>query len=407
VKWNFGKQNKKTFDKLLENSSVDKIKKQADKQYVSGRFKIDVEEQRNDKVRFTEARVTKRKRILLDNIGLLLSSGMGVNATMRTIYKNSHDDYIKKVVAKMIDDIENGDPLWKSFQKTRFLPGFLVAFVKIGEESGNMAKEIKRSVEYMEKEARRSGQLRSALFYPAFVLTLTLSLGIGMSIFVLPRIGDVFRSMNVELPWITKIMLDFGDFMAKWGLIMVPLMIILMAILFFILFVFKPTKGGGQWLMFHLPVFHDLIVFTEVGRFSYNLGMLMEAGVPIGRAVKVMEEIQNFYMYKRLMKLFSKGIKDGKSFSNMFEENANMVSSMVPFTAQEIIMSGEESGRLSEVLKTVSEKFDYEAEMISKNMAVLMEPFLLIVVWSGVVVLAFAILVPIYSLVGNFNVGAK
>lgn len=349
------------------------------------------------------SRVTKSKRTFLDNLALLISSGMGVNTSLRILYNNAQDKSLKKTLYSMLGSVESGSSLSQTMEDHNFLPKFLVSLIRIGEESGNLSDKIRRTVISLDKEQRRRGQLRSALFYPIFVLTLTVFLGIGVATFILPRIGQVFANMNVKLPLMTKILIQIGDFMGKYWYIIIPSIVGFFALAILTLFVFPLTKKSGQWLLFHLPVFNGLIVRTEVARFAYNLSMLLNSGIPITKALISLAEIYDYYMYKNYTQTLASYIQSGKSFHNSFSVNQKKTNSLFPFTAQEIIIAGEESGKLPEVLEQIGERYEQEAEQIAKNIAVLLEPALLIVVWVGVIFLAVAILLPIYSLVGNFQ----
>lgn len=357
----------------------------------------------NKKKNRGSSRVTKAKRTFLDNLALLISSGMGVNTSLRILHNNTQDPKLKKTLYSMLSSVENGSNLSQTMDDHNFLPKFLVSLIRIGEESGNLADKIRRTVISLDKESRRKGQLRSALFYPIFVLTLTLFLGVGVATFILPRIGQVFANMNVQLPFMTKILIQIGDFMGKYWYIIIPAIVGTITLTILILFVFPLTRKSGQWLMFHLPVFNGLIVRTEVARFAYNLSMLLNSGIPITKALISIAEIYDYYMYKNYTDNLASYIQSGKSFHNSFAINQKKTNALFPFTAQEIIIAGEESGKLPEVLEQIGDRYEDEAEQIAKNIAVLLEPALLIVVWVGVIFLAVAILLPIYSLVGNFQ----
>lgn len=353
---------------------------------------------------FGKRAVTKDKQVLLDNMALLISSGMGVNSALRTLYKNSQNRGTKKALDEVIADIENGEPLWQAMDNAEFLPVFLISLIKIGEESGNLADKIRKTVISLEKEQKRKAQLRTALFYPVFVLTLTVTVGLAVSIFVLPRIGQVFTNLDVELPVVTQFMINTGNFLGANWYIVVPGVIIGFASAIFFGFIFPKTKGIGQWILFHAPVFNTLITRTEVARFCYNLSMLITSGVPITRSLQALVEVHDYYMYKRFVRLLAEEVKQGKSFHKAFEDHKKQANALIPFTAQEIITSGEESGKLPQVLDQVGIRFEGESEQIAQNIAVLLEPVLLIIVWIGVVFLAVSILLPIYNLVGNFNI---
>ena len=356
-----------------------------------------------NKVKKGSSRVTKAKRTFLDNLALLVGSGMGINTSLRVLHKNTQDKVFKKILSSMLSSVENGSSLSQAMQDHNFLPEFLISLIRIGEESGNLADKIRRTVISLDKDSRRRGQLRSALFYPIFVLVLTVGLGIGVSTFILPRIGQVFSNMNVKLPLMTKVLIQIGNFMGTYWYIIIPLIVGTLTLSILILFVFPATRKSGQWLLFHLPVFNDLIVKTEVSRFSYNLAMLLNSGIPITKALLSLSKIHDYYMYKNYTYDLSTYIQSGKSFHNIFDSNKKKTNAIFPFAAQEIITAGEESGKLPEVLEQLGERYEQESEQIAKNIAVLLEPALLIVVWVGVIFLAVAILLPIYSLVGSFQ----
>ncbi|MEY3471120.1 MAG: hypothetical protein RLZZ223_470 [Candidatus Parcubacteria bacterium] len=355
------------------------------------------------KIKKGSSRITKDKKTFLDNLALLVGSGMGVNTSLRTLHKNTQDPKLKKILYSMLSSVESGISLSQTMEEHNFLPDFLISLIRIGEESGNLADKIRRTVISLDKDQRRRNQLRSALFYPVFVLVLTVGLGVGVSTFILPRIGQVFSNMNMNLPFMTRILIQVGDFMGRYWYIIIPSIIILFILAILILFIVPATKKSGQWLLFHLPVFNDLIVKTEVSRFAHNLAMLLNSGIPITKALISLVKVHDYYMYKNYISLMAEYIQTGKSFHNSFTENQKKTNSLFPFAAQEIITAGEESGKLPEVLEQLGEQYEQESEQIAKNIAVLLEPALLIIVWGGVVFLAVAILLPIYSLVGNFQ----
>lgn len=328
---------------------------------------------------------------------------MGVNTSLRILYKNVKDKSLKQTLNSMLSSVESGSSLSQTMTDHNFLPEFLISLIRIGEESGNLADKIKRTVVSLDKDQRRRAQLRTALFYPVFVFILVIVLGIGVSTFILPRIGQVFSNMNTQLPAMTRILIQIGEFMSKYWYIIIPLILVILITSILVLFVFPATRKSGQWLLFHLPVFNDLIVKTEVSRFSYNLAMLLNSGIPITKSLSSLSRVHDYYMYKNYTQFLANYIQSGKSFHNIFELNRKKTNTIFPFTVQEIITAGEESGKLPEVLEQIGDKYEQESEQIAKNIAVLLEPALLIVVWVGVVFLAVAILLPIYSLVGNFQ----
>lgn len=355
------------------------------------------------KFSFGARKMSKDKRVILRNLSLLLASGMGISSALQSISRNIKKKGLKKRLEKIVVDIEGGESLWKAFDNQEFLPEFLISMIKIGEASGNLSAKITNTVESLDKEAKRKGQLKSALIYPVIVLSIAVIISLGMSIFVIPQLAQVFEDLDVELPWITKQLIAFGDFAeANWYWFVPTVLVSILTVIYFV-FIFGKTKFIGQWIMFHAPIFKLLIKYTEVSRFCYNLGMLMKSGITVTAALDVLSEMHDYYMYKDFTLQLSQEVRQGKSFSKAFQHNKKKVDYLFPATAQEMIISGEESGSLTNVLHVLGDNFETESEEISRNMSTLLEPFMLLLIFGAVMFLGVAILIPIFDLVGGFD----
>ncbi|MFB6225165.1 MAG: type II secretion system F family protein, partial [Candidatus Paceibacteria bacterium] len=213
-----------------------------------------------------KSRMTDDKRTMLNNLAILIDSGMGIRSALRSLEDNTRHKKLKKQLAKIRGDIEDGKPLWKAFDKHSFAPPYIISLIRIGEKSGNLEEILEDAVQTLEKEKKHKSQLRSAMFYPTFILFMALIVTIGLTWFVLPRLGRVFNSLNADLPTITKVLLSAGDIMSQYGVYIVPAAFLVVLTIIFFLFFFPPTKGIGQWILFHIPVIHKLIMYTEVSR---------------------------------------------------------------------------------------------------------------------------------------------
>ncbi len=351
-----------------------------------------------------KSRITDKKQSSLENMAILLQSGMGIRSTLRSLQKNAQNKSVRKQLAGITDDVEDGKSLWKALDRNNFVPPYVISLVRIGEKSGNLGEKLEDAVETLKKEQKHRSQLRSAMFYPAFILGMALIVTVGLTWFVLPRLGKVFDSLNADLPVITRWLLAAGDIMSSYGVYIVPALVVGLLIIGYFLFFFPPTKGIGQWILFHLPIIHNLIMYTEVSRFAFNLSMLLSSGLPVTQSIETLEEVQEYYMYKRFIRKLGANVSEGYSLHYTFEEHASQIKNMFPYTVQELIAAGESSGQLPGVMEDIGERYEEKTERIANNMGKLIEPFLLIVVWAIVVFLALAILMPIYNLVGDFSV---
>ncbi len=337
-----------------------------------------------------------------DNFSILLSSGMSVPEALSAVADDMPSVHFKQQVLLAREKIELGEPVWKTVRDFKLLPAYTISLVRLGEESGRLMESVAAAAEQRQKDKLFSSQLRSAMMYPVLVLSLTVTIGIGMSWFVLPRLATVFNGMNIELPAVTKVLIAFGTFMQNHGLVVVPVATVVMVAGVYFLFFLKKTKFIGQTIILHTPGVGTLLKDTEMARFTSMFGLLLGAGLPILLALDSLAEATDFAVYRKFYKYLGERVEQGETFRTAFANYKN-AASVMPISVQKIMISGEESGKLRESLLKIGSILESRTGNMTKDVASILEPILLIIVWLGVCAVAFAIILPIYSLVGNFN----
>jgi type II secretory pathway component PulF len=141
---------------------------------------------------------------------------------------------------------------------------------------------------------------------------------------------------------------------------------------------------------------------VEVARFGYLLGTLLEAGLTVTRAIESLAGASDVIRYKKFYLALRESIDMGNSFQKSFEAYKN-IDALIPQPIQQLIISGEQSGNLNKTLIKVGQVLEAKSDTTTKNLTIIMEPILLVIVWAGVVSVAFAVILPIYSLVGGLN----
>jgi len=342
------------------------------------------------------------KEYFIENLSMLLASGMDILQAVDSIRKEIHSAQMKQVIDNLREDIEAGSPIWKALEETRLFPAFIMALIRIGERSGSLVKNLKVISIQQKKDRSFNAKIRSAMLYPVFVLSLTLIVGISIAWFILPRLAVVFDQMKVDLPLITRILIGFGKFIDQHGLVAVPSFVFVLLALIYFFFIFPRTKFIGQGILFTFPGIRKLIQETELARMGYILGTLLAAGLPVVDALKSLAEASTFYKYKNLYLFLEENIETGNTFQQSFELYKNS-QKLVPVTIRQMIMVGEKSGHLAETFLSIGETFEEKIDNTTKNLAVILEPILLVIVWLGVVSVALAVILPIYSLIGGLN----
>lgn len=346
--------------------------------------------------------LSKDRDQFIENLSMLVLSGMSIIGALTSIIKQTRTPGMKLILERMKMEIEYGSPVWKTFDRTGFFKGYTISLIRLGEESGKFAENLKVVALEEEKDREFKSKVRSALMYPIFVLGLTGIVGIGISWFILPKLAKIFTDLKLALPFITKVLLGFGVFLSKHGLIAVPVALVVIGFIAYIIFFNKKTKFIGEIIFFSIPGIKTLLMEVEVARFGYLLGTLLEAGLPVTKALDSLIGASEVIRYKKFYTALKESIELGNSFEKSFA-NYKGSEKLIPESFQQLIISGEQSGNLNKTLIKVGQVLEAKSDTTTKNLTIIMEPILLVIVWVGVVTVAFAVILPIYSLVGGLN----
>lgn len=344
----------------------------------------------------------EESQYFVENLAMLLASGMDIIEALEAIKAEVKSTQLINIIDELIENINSGFSLWESLEKTKLLPPHIISLVKIGEESGRLHESLAVVVVQQTKSQSFKSKIRAAMMYPVFVMGVAMTVGIGIAWFILPKLSTVFSQLNLKLPLVTRLLMGLGGFLAKYGSIVVPIFIIAMSAFFYILFVYRKTKFIGQAILFTIPGIKNLIREVELARFGYIMGTLLEAGLPVLEAINSLKESGTLRAYGKIYVLLKEGVEEGKSFEECFHSNPH-IKKYIPTTIQSLIAVGERSGRLGKIFLNISASYESKTELTTKNLSVILEPLLLVIVWLGVVAVAMAVILPIYSLVGGLN----
>lgn len=346
--------------------------------------------------------VGAEKTYFIENLSVLLSSGMDVGTALNAIKQEIKSKQLRAIIEELDQDIDDGKPLWRALDQTGLLAPHIVFLIRIGEETGRLSENLKAISIQEQKERDFKSKVSSAMMYPIFVFGLTIVIGVGIAWFILPRLAGIFSSLSIELPLITRILIAVGTFIGAYGFIAVPAFIIFICTLFYILFINRKTSISGQYILLSLPAVKKLIQEVELSRFGYIMGTLLIAGLPVVPALKSLSEATTFDFFKKFYIYLYNNIEEGKSFQKSFAEYKG-INNVFPVSIQQLIISAEQSGHLPETFLKLGELYEAKTEITTKNLTVLLEPILLTIVWLGVVAVALAVVLPLYSLIGGLN----
>lgn len=338
----------------------------------------------------------------IENMSLLIASGLGITASLAAIKPGLKKKRMIEIVSTLEEMVAAGFPLWKAFDRTKFFPARVLSIIKSGEESGRLPEHLNLVSIQQHKERVFASRIKSALLYPGIILLIAIVVGIGSAWYTLPKLTSALAESSTSLPLTTRWIIWIGDFFAHEGLWAVPLITIIVLGIVYVIFVRRTSKFIGEYIILFLPGVNKLVQGVEVARFGFIFGALLQAGIPITEALDAVREGTSFTIYQDFYSYIREGVVAGNSLEIIFRSYKKS-DRFVPLPMQQLIIASEKSGKLSETLIKIGQIFEEKTEAMTKDLATVLEPLVLLVVGVIVGLVALGVLSPIYSLVNQIQ----
>ncbi len=341
----------------------------------------------------------RERMMFIQNMATMLNAGLPLTDSLRTLVLETHNRSMRKLIQRIVDAVENGSPLWRAMEAQNFFSLHALALVRIGEEAGNLAENMGYLAEQDEKDHALRSKVKMAMIYPTIVLIIMFIIVVGLGMFVLPNLVGVLFSLNVKLPLITRIVIWFSDMFVAHGTVAIP-SVIVGFILIALLSKYTPFGIVTQWFIFKVPGIGKLAREATIARFGVILGGLLKAGVPVVEALESLTQVTPIRSYKRLYAQLLARVAIGDSFSKCFATIRGS-QKLLPASVQLLVITGEKSGSLADIMLKIADIYDKKASETAEKLPIILEPMLLLFIGALVGSIAFAIIIPIYSIVGS------
>lgn len=340
------------------------------------------------------------KLLFTKHLAVMLKSGINIAEALESIAISTKSNKFHEVLMQVTLDIRNGQSLTNALKKhPKVFSNFFVSLISVGEESGTLDENLSYLSQQLSKEYTLSKKIQGALLYPTIVVVAVILVGIGMSLFVLPQLTTLFTSLDVSLPITTRILLYFSDLMKNHGVI-ITLSFIALAIIFRALIHLPLFKPKWDRIILSLPIFGDLIQNQHLSSICRNLGIMLKSGLPITKALAIQHDSTENYTFRDYIRRLEKAVDRGKDMGTELQEGSYSKFSEV---AVKMIAVGEKTGKLDEIFLYLGDFFEEEVDNTAKNLSVLLEPIVLLLIGLFVGFVALAIISPIYELTGSIR----
>lgn len=326
-------------------------------------------------------------------MAILLRSGVPILSGIDIISEQTEKAGLKSVFFNIHNTIKEGGTLSSALMLyPKIFSPMYMAMVKTGEDSGALPDVLLRIADYRSKQSEMLSRFRMALAYPALMALVGTGTVIFMLTFVMPRIMKIFVSMGQDLPLPTVVLFSISNTLRQHWL---AIILILSAVAFFIRQQSKTPAGKAFFSVFslHLPLFGKFMLKAELARFSRTLELLVRSGIPILRAIEISIPVLNNKIICDTLWKSHKELEGGGSFGRSLKS-----SKLFPPFMTNLIIIGEESGKLDEALGEVAGAYERDTEEAMQSMASLMEPLIILIMGSVVGFIVIAMLLPIFEI---------
>ncbi|MDD3594262.1 MAG: type II secretion system F family protein [Candidatus Gastranaerophilales bacterium] len=266
-----------------------------------------------------------------------------------------------------------------------------IGLVRAGEESGELDVTLERMSKLLKKQDDLKSKIIGVLAYPCIVLLFAVVIVLVMLMFVFPKFAEMYEGMGAQLPWITQMCIDTGKFLAKFWMV---LPIFFATIYWFLigLFAFEPFKNRFDQFLLSIPLIRDFVKLAEFSNFISVMLVSYEAGVPIVDCLYLGNFTITNNVINTAIKTSAVKVQQGLHLSDALKS-----SEVVPPIILFMISTGEQSGKLGEMLEKSSEFIDNQLDRIIDLLTKFIEPIMLVFIGAVVLVLALALYLPLFQ----------
>ena len=341
----------------------------------------------------------KEKMIFARNLGVMFASGLTISRAIENLALQTKNKIFKKILLDIFDETQNGKYLSESLAKYPNIFGELfINMVRVGETAGNLDEVLKIVAVQLEKEHDLKSKIKGAMIYPAVIVTVMITIGIVMLIFVLPKLMSVFKDMHAQLPVATQFIVNLSDALRYHGLVVAGVFV---SIIIFLQYFLRKKSGKKalSWVTIHVPIFSPIVKQVNCARFARIYSSLLKSGVGSIEALKIISRTLTNYYYQQALLESVEEIQKGVNLSKALSDRQNIF----PIMVSQIVQVGEETGKTEIVLLQLAEFYEEEVDQITKNMSSIIEPLLMVVIGGAVGFFAVAMLQPMYSLMDSIK----
>ncbi len=334
----------------------------------------------------------KKKEQFYSELGVLLKSGVNLKHSLEIIIESQGKDKDKELIENLNKAILQGSSFADALKNDENFTPYEFHAIKIGEQTGQLAFVTNDLAEYYTRRNEQKRQIVSSLTYPLIVLFTAFLVVFFMLKYVVPMFEDIFKQNQVELPFLTKVIVKFSHLLEQNGLIFI---ISMLAVIFGIRFFRKKLwfrKYGGE-LLLNFPVVGNYIRKVYLTRFIHTMMLLTNSKIPVINGLSMVRKMVDFYPLQNSLKEIEEEILKGERMSTSFSKHKIFDKKIIA-----LLKVAEETNQTEFIFQRLYDQYSKEVEYQSKAITNFLNPLLTLMVGFIVGIILIAMYLPMFKL---------
>lgn len=339
---------------------------------------------------------TKDLIFFLTQLSTYIKAGIPLVDSLKILARQySKNKKYQRLFRTIIYDLSMGDNFSTALSKRGdAFPRILISMIRASEMTGDLPEVLDDMADYFTEMDKTRKQMITALMYPLIILVVSIGVVVFILLFVIPKFVDIYQSMDAsKIPAFTLAVLAVSDFLKNYS---IHLLIGILIFIILFIYLFKNIKGFKtlcQWVMMHIPVIKNVIIYNEVTNFTKTFASLLSHNVYITDSMEILTKITNNEIYKMLILDTITNLAKGEKISTSFKDHWAF-----PIPAYEMLVTGEQTGQLPEMMAKVSDYYQTLHQNSVTRIKTFVEPILIIFLTVVVGIIVLSIIIPMFGM---------
>lgn len=343
----------------------------------------------------TTGYVSERRVIdFLRQLIMLLRAGTPILRSLQTLSKRTSSASTRALISDITQYVEAGNPLWQAFDRhNKYFDRVFVNLIKASEASGTLVTVLGRVVTYRSEQAMMRKRVRGAMIYPFVLVVVCVLVMLLLTKFVIPEFKDIFEKANIPTPPMTQGIFRVSEFVGTWWWLPFPVILVLYI-------AYKLGVNNSPLMRYYadaikirIPIVGSIVKKSALVELTRTLALLIRSGVPM---MATLELTRSAITNRRIADCLQ-GVRDSIERGGGMEGPLRKSAPAIPHVMTDMIVTGEESGKVDEVCEQIADIYEEEVEIETRSLGEALQPIFTVIVGIGVMILFVSLFLPLIT----------